>query len=88
MIDFTTEEGCRVRMSQDEHGHIVVRLSVEDGRNDVFFYLTAAEVEVFSRALGVTNTHPMVGAWGFLDGRPIHIPSYNKGQADATGGVM
>jgi hypothetical protein len=86
-VEFTTEDGLRIRMRKDEHGYIVVSLRVDDGRPEFFFYLTAAEAQEWINGMIVTNEHPVVGAWGWHHNRAIHIPSYNQGHADATGGV-
>lgn len=86
-VEFTTEDGMHVRMTTDEHGHISTCLRMDDGR-EVIFYLTAAEAQTWINGLFVANNNQhVVGEWGWHHNRPVHIPSYNQGHADATGGV-
>lgn len=87
-VEFTTEDGATIRMVPDD-GKILVRLRMEqegDGR-EVMFWLSAKDAQTFINGLVITNEHPVVGAWGWHHNQPIHIPSYNQGHADATGGV-
>lgn len=86
-IEFVTEEGVCVDMTQDDHGHIVVRLSTGGDAAIVTFYLVPQDAQAFINGLVVTNQSPVAGAWGSRNGLPIHIPSYNQGHADALGGV-
>lgn len=79
-VDFVTDEGMRVRMTKDEHDCVVVRLSLDDGRNPVTFCLTPEEAVTFQRGVAITNTGVPVGEWGWDQG-PVHIPSFNRGLA-------
>lgn len=85
-MDFTNQAGMRTRVFKDEHGHIVVRWTMDDGREAIAYY-EPQEAQDLINGIVTANNEPMVGAWGFMHGRPIHIPSYNQGHADATGGV-
>lgn len=85
-LDFTNAEGMRTRVFKDEHGHIVIRFTVDD--RDAIAYFTPEEVQELINGIVRVNNDPIVGAWGLRHGRPIHIPSYNQGHADATGGVV
>ena len=84
-VEFTTEEGATIRMAPDD-GKILVRVRMDeegDGR-EVMFWLTSDEAQTFINGLVIVNQQPIVGAWGWHVDRPVHIPSYNLGHADAV----